>query len=67
MINCPECGNKLVLPDYARCNMESYHKSLNIKTDCCGKVVRATPHTIFTAQKTDKTVDDWGDESVQEV
>lgn len=38
-MNCPECKNKLIIPDYAHINVDVYRKPQMIITECCSKMV----------------------------
>lgn len=62
-MKCPQCGKTLVLPTHAKVNMQSYGNPHHVKTDCCGKIVRCEPYTVFDVEKSNRTSDDWGDES----
>lgn len=63
---CPHCGQSINLPGNTVLNMETYGKSCITVTDCCGKIVQASPITTYRVSiphNVDKiTEDDWGRE-----
>jgi hypothetical protein len=63
-MNCPHCKKQLNLPTNSVLNMESYGNSILTITECCGKLVTATPIISFSVNEYhgEKTCDDWGRE-----
>ena len=63
-MECPECNKELKLPVNTQLNMEYYHNPCLSITECCGKLVKVYPKTVFDVVKYqgNKLVDDWNRE-----
>ena len=60
-MKCPHCQNDLKIPEHAKLSMAYYGKAVNIKTDCCHKIVKCFPRTVYEAFVSNLQEDDWGD------
>ena len=61
-MKCPCCKKQLKIPVHAELNMETYHNSAIVRTQCCHQLVQTFPKFSYTATKYDghKEKDDWG-------
>jgi len=61
-MECPHCGDPLLIPPRAYRNVETYQKSVAVTTECCGRMIRLCGKVVFSAMKEQdsRTQDDWG-------
>jgi hypothetical protein len=59
---CPRCGEKINIPGVAYINAGTYHNTLVVISDCCGKAFWLRPVTKFQISEYngDREEDDWG-------
>lgn len=61
-MECPHCEKELKIPRRCYIAVETYGKSLDATTECCGKLIHLSQQTRFVVEKADpiQTEDDWG-------
>ena len=65
MQKCPHCGKNLRLAsDVPTLHMDRYVQPVVALTKCCKRCVELTPHIVYTAEASDKLIDDWGEETL---
>ena len=47
---CPQCSKELFISETALLNLERFHESLVVKTECCGHGVRLRHVFAFNAE-----------------
>jgi hypothetical protein len=62
MPKCPYCDKEVKLDDCVLINMESYQKTVKVRSSCCGKILHCQPYTRFHAYRVEPQPkeDDWG-------
>lgn len=60
--NCPYCNNPVQISWNVELNMESYGRAVNAVSNCCGRILRLHPSTVYVAHEYTgiNTEDDWG-------
>lgn len=60
---CPNCHERLVVPNRAWHNADQYDHAVSVTTECCGALIRITPVRTFTVEVVsasgDGLFDDW--------
>ena len=58
---CPYCSKKVVIPDNVLRNLETFHNSVIVRTECCDKLIHIDSVITYECEKTEQTeTGDWG-------